>query len=427
MCRIHVKNVLFGDCNILESENTVLVVDCGSANKRKPRIYSNVASKETFTYSKIQFLENDIRTKDLLISHYHEDHFNGILQVKLRNKIKFQHIYLPFTILEADALEKYESAIGWLALLFCIALPGTATFRITDKLLKLWKDLPDIVVYFNNIRCLNRSHVLISGNLRNEVLWPAIKVEQWLKSLGDSERARECIRWKLKNDFGRCMDVFDIGKEKYLFIYNLLCVITGVLNKRKRNSEDLNTYSENLHALNEIAVELRAENKKNYVIADDAKKRTMLVTARAAYHDYSDLTNAASVIFHESDDKSIGRYIFLGDATADVIKAIRQESCLSFKKYYQAVKVQHHGTQSHFTRVMPAGQNYIISNGGYKRRKISEKLLRHIVADATAEIYCTGAHEGRPANNSGSVYCESTSGCPFCVHEIVDDAVIKLR
>lgn len=427
MCRIQAKNVLFGDCNILETENTVLVLDCGSANKRKPRIYSNVASKETFAYSKIQFLENDIKTKDLLISHYHEDHFNGILQVKPRNKITFQHIYLPFTILEADALEKYESAIGWLALLFCIALPGTATFRITDKLVQLWKDLPGIVVDFNNIRCLKRGDVFVTGSLRNEVLWPAVIVEQWLKSLGDSERARECIRWKLKNDFGRCMDVFDIDEDNYLFIYNLLCVIIGVLHKRERNSEDLNTYNESLQALNEIAVELRTKNKKNYVIADESKKGTMLFTARAAYHDYSDLTNAASVIFHESDDESIGRYTFLGDATAEVIKAVSQEACLSFKKYYQIVKVQHHGTQSHFTQAMPAGQSYIISNGGYKRRKVSEELLRHIVADTTAEIYCTGAHEGRHANNAGSDYCESTSGCPFCVHEIVDDAVIQLR
>ena len=151
--------------------------------------------------------------------------------------------------------------------------------------------------------------------------------------------------------------------------------------------------------------------------AQDDEKHTVLyeklkLFGRNQYHSMIDSMNALSIVCHDPK----GKFVFLGDATSEVIENIAG----SFLNNYCVVKIQHHATDNYFTEAMPLGNNFIISNGGYKRRKVSRRIINKInsypVTAGVTKIYCTNAHENAES------YCEY-----YATHNRCSDLCVKMN
>lgn len=70
-------NMGFGDCLVIKEGNRKLLVDCGSKYKQK---YKN----------SLVYVDSDVN--ELLITHFHEDHYNCITDIRFPN---LEKIYLP--------------------------------------------------------------------------------------------------------------------------------------------------------------------------------------------------------------------------------------------------------------------------------------------------------------------------------------------
>ena len=160
--KIYVKNVKFGDCTIIENNNSILVVDCGSKNK-------GVLPCDENAYRKLE--EHLLSEKNIcqsLVTHYHADHMNGIRLIN-KNRVEIKKIYLPYTFLR-------EGQGGpWfyiLCELFYIAPQGTYGFDEVDKISDFLKWLSDFDK--SQIKCLKWKDEFYIGDINNVVLWPRI-------------------------------------------------------------------------------------------------------------------------------------------------------------------------------------------------------------------------------------------------------------
>ncbi len=438
MSAVYVKNVFFGDCNIIEHEDAILIVDCGSDNKGSDPDSNSILPLPAceFAYSKIKFLVNEpAKVKNLLISHYHSDHFNSILELERQGKIKFTNIYLPLTIISENDLKAHESSVHWLALLFCVAVRNSYADKLTKRLLIFLKRLADIVYDFNNVVCLKRGDSFRLGTLSNEVLWPDVTL---LKKIYSDDEGAEgttagVLSLQRKEDYKNCFIVLnsvadEANPEKpdssdFEKVLEMLCSIFKILNKNE-HGDDRERYARLLEELEIFTDNVQRKMTVFYGSLPADEKKFVREILFAAYHHYIECENSCSIVFQDKSIGNTGKYIFLGDVTDKVIEAIHySKDGPSFKACYDVVKVQHHGTGKHFSQYMPVGRNYIVSNGGYSSRKVSKDLIEQIFKQHPgARLYCTGAHKDR-------TYCEyEGNDCPFycCNKALFGDNTIQI-
>ena len=140
--------------------------------------------------------------------------------------------------------------------------------------------------------------------------------------------------------------------------------------------------------------------------------------AKAQYHRLVDGLNAMSVVCDLED-----RVLFLGDAPPHVVDHIHGSGA-GFRRFYQVVKLQHHGTGAYFTPKTPAGDHYILSNGGYERRKVGVNPIKSLTRQPSCLLHCTDAHDD-PARFCR--YARDCGGCsPNCRPVTGDELVLPL-
>ena len=268
--------------------------------------------------------------------------------------------------------------------------------------------MPYLVSDFNNIRCLKQGDQFPLGNLDNEVLWPKVVLRLSdndfdNNSFKDNKRIakkrKEILQYLESNG----------KKEEYDKIYKLLYKLLDLLNGKARSLDD---YNKVLRELENKVRETKKRTAKNYNNAKKSKKQNkMRDISLAAYHCYINDENERAIVFHEKTNKGSAGYVFLSDVSDWVIREIWNEPQFVFKKNYTVVKVQHHGTDPHYSSSMPNGSNYIISNGARPNWPVSERLVAKINRrNPDNIIYCTGAHEERYGEKTDC--CQCNKCCP---------------
>lgn len=348
--KIETKNVKFGDCNLIIGDNENLLVDCGSANQNKE---TNLNSSE-FAYSKI---EDDIkcnRIDNLMISHFHTDHFNGIL--KIPDSYKFKNIYLPYSIVEGKSIYTKDIAV-----LLAIAPKNSWGFKLSKKIVELFRKLPKIT---SNIKFLKRKDSVNFDGKELKILWP--EIEYVCKEISSI--------WERQNDF----DDIDMPQDLIESINDFKDAFNSYLFHISNLQEENNS---------EHTVEQRILNEDNNIIFRFERSFGDLIGNRETYKEinyssyygkiikryyyqrYNSLIttmNAISLVCACED-----KFIFLGDVPPNVIEYISHD----FEKCYKVVKIQHHATARYYTNYTPTGETYIFSNAGYKNRKIDSRFF----------------------------------------------------
>ena len=132
---IYVKNVKFGDCSSIYDDDTALLIDCGSCNVGGvPKM-----KRGQFAYSQIANEINNNKLRNLMISHFDIDHFNGILQIP--DTYRFDNTYLPYSIIDGHTI--YSKTIG---ILLAIAPNGSWGFQLSRQIVDLFIKLSKVIV-----------------------------------------------------------------------------------------------------------------------------------------------------------------------------------------------------------------------------------------------------------------------------------------
>lgn len=384
MTKVIVKCVKFGDSFSILNSNNRLIVDCGSANRD-----GNLNARD-FAYSKIKNEIADNTEKQLLITHYDIDHYNGILSIPDYYKQCFKEIYLPYSIIDKKYV--FSKTISRLLL---IAPPKSWGFRLSKSIIKLLQKIVALVSDTKKIYMLHGGSNFMIGRLNNCVLWPDIDIENininyenkncLIKNIDDDENNEfinliERLTIYIDNSFEEIITSVDK-------LENLIDEYFNVINRNNLNEGDgITSELITLIQLQENTV-LRYHD---YIWRDmdEVFGEQIKLWSRAKYHRLINCMNAISVVFQCKDPA----YIFMGDLP----KPITQYISHRFLDNYKLVKVPHHGTSNYYSDNIPDGEYYIISNGGYVRRKVSEKWIERVIKKGkdglNQTILCTNAH-----------------------------------
>lgn len=373
---IVVKPVKCGDCSILYGKSEGLLIDCGSDNSNE---YLNSSE---FSFSTIQKEIKNKEITDILILHFHKDHFNGIMEMP--NTYRIKTAYLPYSIVDGKII--YVEGI---VRLLSVASSKSWGFRLSENILNLFRKLEKIS---NTICFVKKDDIIPFDGDEIRVLWPEIvtagfkyddlPVKQNVKdtqfsscyfpeestdSLANTERELERQFTEILGDENQSLyeAMGNFSKQFEEYIRNLH------ENNNENRREDFTPVNKGYLILNRQREIFRSK-------LNDMQLEKIKIFSRQQYHSLVTSMNSISIVCDCNT-----RFLFLGDVPVNVIHYFRSSLC----NKYRFVKIQHHGTEKYFTANTPYGSYNLISNGGYEKRKVSEHFI------GREKVICTNAHD----------------------------------
>ncbi len=342
--KIAMQEVNFGETILYQQGDCKLLVDCGAKYGRKGQLaYDRVKNKI------------DDNTK-LLITHFDEDHFNGIIHMP--DTIKFEKIYLPLYIFQNKSIKNTEEVF--------VDVLRTWTYLITigrkkkiSALHSLFLKLPKLVESIYDIQCVGFDDCFWLERKKVNVIWPqadyrirrrlyADEVLQNLRNSITDDRNAELLE--------EFISLADAYVERFLKIYRFYCANNRDYIEQRINIEN---FSEEIESLMRT-FDMLFMNTMSINLDDMTKKR---IDSILSYNIKN--MNECSVVFEIDSD-----IIALGDISARIIKYLDENRVFSCEEY-KVLKVQHHGTTAYWSDELPKAKVYLISNSGVANPKWS--------------------------------------------------------
>lgn len=366
---VEVYNTYFGDCIILKDkdDDSNLLVDfgihcfseIGNFYGNRDNLHRLIADQIAGHYSSGKI--------SLLITHFHEDHVSGLVDMYKSENIIFKNMFAkvyianiwdnPFAVasnlLEEMIVEHELKQSG---------LPRTKNFSFFDLL-----EFLSVNVY--------RVHLLKRGDLfENDkyiALWPIIDdrknyVSVIIQSLG------------LSKDFES--NLIELSKDVCHFVTEKL---SGVNDSFEYDNENVTesiqkwriTYEGLLNDLDEHIF----MNRENNLLRMQKEKLNKL------NHKYN-------IVFQNSvcDDENV---LFTGDIEVKHMKEIANAKDITLFEEYKYIKIPHHGTKRHYfdySKYNP--QNIIITNGKIKAKDVNAYKICRGYGKLNAIHLCTNSN-----------------------------------
>ena len=316
--QIKCYNVGFGDCFLCKNENTnsKMLIDCGTQN----------SFKNTDVTDDIYLELAQADEKNIMISHLHEDHYNGISSLLATYpNLQIDNVYLP-NYISYGGLELYAAMVFY----------GKQDTDLT-KVARAVLTIPGI--FANNFSHYARIYFACEGKTiqNNLCTFETILPRKWFKRPCpiDNEKIREFC-------------------SRYLSILNIE-TSTG-----EGNTIEVRIVSDN-NIQQEIDELLREYDNVDFPSISNSELEA-LKKAFKKHH------NNMSLAFHEKSVCDFHNVLFWGDAE----KANIKYACDTYvRTYYGFIKIPHHGTKTHFYDKLPKAKFCAISNGKYKGREIT--------------------------------------------------------
>lgn len=333
---IEVFNVQFGDCFMLKSydSNAAMLVDFGSMQRINPLVTQKIENELHFA-----------NEKNLMITHFHQDHCIGIQL--LNNSIKFHNIYLP-NFFSKSIIRLH------IALLYYLN-PSSQAHIVAMNLLSI---VPNLCAYLNTDSIVNyvkRGDTIFNKTDAYRILWPEnSNHEQIADTLyRDIIRFYEIRNDNVQNDAIRYREEhFSNLTEHYMNSFPIL------------KDDQTMQFSE------------KERDKMNQVLGligdmrttKDARKRLSQKLNDRISNFQNDLSICFDNIAHSNTYKSkrVRSVLFLSDVTPDNFNTISMADRLRLYPKYKVIKAPHHGTRDYFVNDLPRSKYIIISHGNRK-------------------------------------------------------------
>lgn len=292
---IKMFDVNFGETIIYQEGIHKLLVDCGAKYHNKGKL----------AYKRIK-KEIDQNTM-LMITHFDEDHYNGILEIP-RN-FHFRKVFLPLYIYEkgkqSNTMEVFIDTLYVWTYMMAIGKK-----KKIDSLHKLFLTLPKLVNSIYDIRCVGKDDNIYVGSKNIEVLWPQDNSK--IKNKLYNEEFLAILRASVDEKQKDLLERFVANANEYVSllvkIYQFFCNAQNNIQNFELY-DDNNKFYEEFHTLErlydtlhkirlDIQFDERAINRVNYICS--TKIRNM---------------NECSIVFTIEKD-----IIAFGDVTPRIIK-----------------------------------------------------------------------------------------------------------
>ena len=368
--------VNFGEAIIYEEDENKLLVDCGA------KFYN----KGELAYDRVR--NNLDKNTQLMITHFDEDHYNGICEIP--DGYKFQKIILPQYIYKNDKLcNTTEVFIDTLRTWTYLIALGKS--KKISSLHKLFLKLPELVDKIYDIRCVSKDDRIFIGKREIDVLWPqeyahinrnTVYADEILSILRVSTDDREEIE--------TFVNLADKYVELFIKIYQFYCS-----NMRDDLTSDINenNFYVELQNLNELFERLYVFGQ-NLNVNNSYKKRIDSIYSIKIRN-----MNECSIVFESSDD-----VIAFGDVSKRIIEYLRKENDISYSTY-KVIKVQHHGTKNYWSNAIPTGSIYLISNSG--DRKMNWSIYENYGKYFNGNMVCTNDNAYRCDYSKNGKLCSN--------------------
>mgnify|MGYP000982026484 FL=1 len=338
--KVRMYNVGFGDCFCLRDRKKSLLVDFGTNNSRiegRPR-------REIFDVI-ISDLST-IKSKNLLLTHFHMDHLSGLLYM-MKNRdssLDFGKIYLP------DVFSKEEMSRTLVLLLLADLLKESG---LPSRQVSLFALVDALLENRQNLELLSRGKIFED---KYQALWPDTDVIQ-----------RETD--EVYNEICKNENLAAVMEELLNFAEKLRRIIWSMTEEGKAQTEE---EQEKIS----LAYVYDREFRRIKAIPEFKELLSFLNTNKVNLRQFK---HKISIVFQNARDGELN-LLFTGDVQPGHLKMIAEnyDGKLPLYEHYWCIKVPHHGTQEHyfdFSQYEP--ENMMISNGiHFANSKKESKELR---------------------------------------------------
>lgn len=359
----------FGESILLHEGDSCLLVDCGSESKYKDDYFDNVA-RELEKYSK----------RSLLISHFHEDHMNGIEYLYDHCSPFFDMVYLP------NVFEDGDTALEAIIIQYLDDLASKKS-----DLYPIWLLLRDLIHTQSQIQLIQRGVTFDGPACKFKALWPIRDEKTITIFLRNVHMSSGFIDSLMK-------DVAFVA-NKMRNVVHLMIAPDDITSKYSEAEREFSVLEESVTHLRRNFTKLMSEAE-----AEGRKKEINKLFKKIKKNDHS-------IVFQTFDDNQT-QILMTGDITSRsmskiagnrITKRIPLSPSILLKEHYEVVKTPHHGikyrTKAGFLDIIaPRDVNrLLISNGETekpenRRGEISEQYLSN---SFVTHVYCTNVIRGR--------------------------------
>lgn len=441
---IEAKQVKCGDCIVIRDKEEKLIVDCGSNNSGLDG-HGFYLKSSKFAYNQLRNELFDDCKKSLLITHFHKDHFNGLIEIDQDHV--FDNIYISPCLTREVGIA--VEAIGQIVLL---AANNSWGFPIARQIIDLINRLPLLAKDAKNINIKKAGDTFTFAGREFQVLWPEIITSVKMSDIKppyfidrgltrtaekielvtgyDDENEPEVINTvekeailsdmeRIKESLANIYRRYNINVQEQLVIFqNSIFNCMDIIDTSKKGQDyydSLRMYLKDINISFDYLREQHDKLIKNRL--DQSEKDQIRESYRYYYHVLVDSMNACSIVFSHNHD-----CLFMGDAPKQVIKHLRENK--SMVGYYKVVKLQHHATIAYETVHTPEAECYIISNGGRERRKIGRGFIDPMPItgenDRVKKIICTNGRDKQ------GVYCEYYEREKHCYEKCIREMCMEI-
>lgn len=355
--KVRMYNVGFGDCFCLRDRKKSLLVDFGTNNSRiegRPR-------REIFDVI-ISDLST-IKSKNLLLTHFHMDHLSGLLYMMKKKDISvdFGKIYLP------DVFSKKEMSRTLLLLLLADLLKESG---LPSRQVSLFALVDALLENKQNVELLSRGKLFEN---KYQALWPDTDV---IRKETDEVYNRICEDGKFK-------EVMAVLLE---FAEKLRLIVWSMTAEGNKPAETVEKETDLTASELTEQPEVRQKIIRAYVYEREFRRikalpdfKKLLEWLNENQINLRQFKHKISIVFQNARDGELN-LLFTGDAQPEHLKMIAEnyDGKLPLYEHYWCIKVPHHGTQGHyfdFSQYEP--ENMLISNGiHFANSKKESKELR---------------------------------------------------
>lgn len=348
-----------GESIIMSDDKNALLIDYGSQSANKINYFCYVIN---------ELNKNKNKNLKALVSHFHEDHISGFIDLIKSSSIRFDNVYIPhiFTTNIHFNLIDYMLMDHYLQNRKKRGLP----------LLDLFKGL---CKKHSSYMLLKRGVTFIAGGCENYVLWPEPEIKKPI-IIGDG----------FDNDV---IGIYDIPiptivMRSIFTISDRICGLFTEFNTQELNDNISLVYEiekeiENLFATDIANKDFIQLFSGTYIKRSDYDKIRELQTVKNYFSSlkrtFKVNDDAVSIVF-QTDKINNERFLFTGDITTAKLKKIINNKDL--KSDFFAVKAPHHGThRNHYLADLYSHTNpkiVFISNGkGGHAGKISSEYSKN--------------------------------------------------
>lgn len=356
---LKIFNVGFGECSLLHENGHNLLIDFGSdAPDKKTKL--DTAAKTIAASCTAQ-------PSSALLTHFHDDHINGLLETNLSDRIKFDTVYIP----DIFAQPAQNEQISYLQLILLHDIFQAIILKkgkSTALQVNLYSLLKKLVNAHSRVCFLKRGDSFSLADVNFEVLWPC------MEALKISGKTVTRIKTAL-SDIG-LIAVLQVGTPDDTSILNL-----GVIDQFGRKLADVYTVLVNgtdvppnqMQELEETfqkvqIVTIQCANVFLNMSQSDKRQITALAKAMAKEG------NKISIVFQDRAVQNCSKLLMTGDIPKIEFKKILEGKIPSsatpkVSKHYELIKAPHHGTDSHFVTILPDCNTIYASNGNTSHKK----------------------------------------------------------